>query len=244
METKDLMLKYLDEAHAMETALVATLQAHIAMAPDGRHKTLLERHLRETRDQVQNIDTRRSSIGAEDEGRGIVAAAVGTARDVVGQGLSLAKGPIDAVRAQGAAERTLKNAKDECATEALEIATYEALEAAARACGDTDTAKLAAEHRRTEERMLSDLRKLLPKLAEATLTDLTGVRPQRRSKSTRSRSTTRRTSAGRAKSTSPASKSSSTRSSTAQRKTAAKGGAKRSSKSRSSSSATKSGSKS
>jgi len=193
MDPETLVLQYLDEAHATEAALVTNLAAHIAMAPKGKHRRLLERHLEETREQVENIERRRGEIG-DGNGRGIVAASFGLARDAVGQALVLTKGPIDAVRASSSSERMLKNAKDECATEALEIATYDALEAAAKAAGDTTTARLAASHRRTEERMLRDLRALIPALAIDAFQDRTGVR----AKSTTTRSAT----SGRATSTS------------------------------------------
>lgn len=188
MDVKTLVLQLLDEAHATETALVTNLRAHITMS-EGRHKRLLERHLRETQEQVENIDRRRAAIGG-DEGRGIIAAGVGLARDAAGQAIVMAKGPLDVVRARGSAERMLKNAKDECATEALEIATYDALEAAAKAAGDTETAKLAADHRKTEERMLADLRKLIPTLAVATFEDRTGATAKPAATATRSRSST------------------------------------------------------
>ena len=48
----------------------------------------------------------------------------------------------------------LKNAKDAAATEALEIATYTALERLAAAAGDDETARLARLIRTDEERML------------------------------------------------------------------------------------------
>ena len=63
----------------------------------------------------------------------------------------------------------LKNAKDACATEALEIATYTALERLARSVGDRETATLAAAIRADEERMLERLMAELPKLAEAVV---------------------------------------------------------------------------
>jgi len=47
----------------------------------------------------------------------------------------LAKTPLDLIRGTGGEEKVLKNAKDACATEALEIATYTALEHVARAVG-------------------------------------------------------------------------------------------------------------
>lgn len=174
MDSKTLMLQYLDEAHATETALVTNLKAHIAMTSDGAYKTLLERHLTETEEQVENLARRRAELG-EDGGRGVVSAGAGLVRDAIGQALVLTKGPLDAVRAgTSQAERMLKNAKDECATEALEIATYDHLEAAAEAVGDTETAKLARAHRSTEEKTLRALRREIPKLARAAMEQRTG----------------------------------------------------------------------
>ena len=63
----------------------------------------------------------------------------------------------------------LKNAKDACATEALEIATYTALERLARDVGDEQTAKLAASIRGEEERMLERIMREIPKLTDAVV---------------------------------------------------------------------------
>jgi ferritin-like metal-binding protein YciE len=174
MDPKTLVLKLLDEAHATETALVSNLTAHIAMTTDSAYKRLLQRHLQETREQVEAIDRRRAQLG-EDGGRGPIAVASGLVRDAVGQALVLSKGPLDVVRTPDQQERMLKNAKDECATEALEIATYDALEAAAKAVGDDTTARLAADHRKEEERMLSDLRETITRLAGRTVESRTGT---------------------------------------------------------------------
>lgn len=173
MDPKALVSQYLSEAHAVESALVTNLRAHIGMTVDGPYKKVLERHLDETRAQVQAIDERRAALGA-DGGPGLVAGAVGLAMDVAGQVLVLAKGPVDALRSTSRAERMLRNARDEVATEALEIALYDALEAAANAAGDADTAKLAVAHRKQEERMFADLRTEIAKLAVAAYEDRTG----------------------------------------------------------------------
>ncbi|HET6551371.1 MAG TPA: DUF892 family protein, partial [Solirubrobacter sp.] len=91
--------------------------------------------------------------------------------------LTLAKGPLDMLRGHGGEEKLLKNAKDECATEALEIATYDALEALGEAIGDTRTAGLARAHRTDEEQMLADLRALIPTLTGATVAARAGGEP-------------------------------------------------------------------
>jgi ferritin-like metal-binding protein YciE len=174
MNPETLIRKQLDEAHAMESALVTNLNAHITLTTDNAYKAILRRHLGETREQVQAISKRRNELGGG--GKSPVGLVTGLARDVIGQALILTKGPLDVVRTASSAERMLKNAKDEAATEALEIATYDALEATAKAAGDSKTAKLAADHRKQEERMLGDLRATISRLADRAYEDRTGKR--------------------------------------------------------------------
>src|SRR6185312_15938385 len=154
----------LNEARATEQALITTLQAHLAITPPGPYRQLLDRHLTETRRHARAVGER---LGDLHLGGGVVAAGTGLVRTIVGQTLALSKGPLDVLRGGDVDEKLLKNARDECATEALEIATYDALEALAQAQGDRETARLAARHRADEERMLADLRRLLPELARA-----------------------------------------------------------------------------
>jgi ferritin-like metal-binding protein YciE len=158
--------QYLDEARATEVGLVRELQAQISMTPRGSYRTLLERHLRETRDHADRLGTRLEEL---DHGSNPIEFAVGTAQQVIGQALALGKGPLNLIRGTGGEEKILKNAKDACATEALEIATYDAIERLASAVGDDATAKLAASIRSDEERMLENVRGELPKLTDAVV---------------------------------------------------------------------------
>src|SRR6202034_1785818 len=87
--------------------------------------------------------------------------------DIVGQGLALTKTPLDLMRGSGGEEKVLKNAKDAAATEALEIATYTAIERLARSVGDNDTADLAKSILGDEERMLARVLREIPKLTDA-----------------------------------------------------------------------------
>ena len=80
---------------------------------------------------------------------------VGFWEDLIGQALAFSKTPFDLLRGSGGEEKVLKNAKDACATEALEIATYTAIERLARAVGDDETADLAQRILADEERMLA-----------------------------------------------------------------------------------------
>ncbi len=185
MESKSLTLQYLDEAHALEAALVTNLTAHIAQTTDDDYRALLERHLDETKDHLKAVEKRRDALGGG--GRGVVAGTVGLARDVIGQALVLTKGPIDVIRTPDQHERMLKNARDECATEAIEIAVYDTLETIAKAAGDRVTAKLARDHRAQEEQMLADLRAQIATLAIETFEAKTGetAKPQVKSAATR-----------------------------------------------------------
>jgi rubrerythrin len=87
----------------------------------------------------------------------------------VAQALALGKTPLDLLRGSGGEEKVLKNAKDAAATEALEIATYTALERLARDVGDDETAQLAASIRADEERMLATILDEIPALTAAVV---------------------------------------------------------------------------
>jgi ferritin-like metal-binding protein YciE len=163
---KTKVVQYLNEAHAMEVSLVRVLQEQIAMAPRGRYRSALESHVRQTRRHAERLAARRGEL---QDGFNAIGAIVGKAQDVVGQALSLAKAPLDMVRGSGGEEKVLKNAKDACATEALEIATYIALEHLARSLDDDRTAELAASIRGDEEAMLERIERELPALAHAVV---------------------------------------------------------------------------
>lgn len=158
------VVQYLNEAHASEQALTRVLESQIAMTPRGSYRSGLETHLRETQDHAARVARRLKELG---QGSNPLMAVVGVAENVVGQALAIGKTPFDLLRGSGGEEKVLKNAKDACATEALEIATYTALERLARSAEDEQTATLAARILVDEERMLQRILREIPKLAEA-----------------------------------------------------------------------------
>jgi ferritin-like metal-binding protein YciE len=160
------VVQYLNEAHATEQALVRVLQSQIAMTPRGSYRNALETHLRETRGHAERVARRLEALG---QGSNPLMAVVGAVETALGQVLALGKTPFDLVRGSGGEEKVLKNAKDACATEALEIATYTALERLAGQAGDDETAKLAASIRADEEKMLQRVLRELPKLTDAVV---------------------------------------------------------------------------
>jgi ferritin-like metal-binding protein YciE len=165
-DSRQKVVQYLEEARGSEVALVRELQAQIAMTPRGAYRSLLEKHLRETRSHADRLRGRLEELDHASNPLEIVG---GVAQMVVGQVLALGRAPLALVRGGGGEEKVLKNAKDSCAAEALEIATYIALERLATDVDDERTAKLAASIREDEERMLERLRAELPKLTDAVV---------------------------------------------------------------------------
>lgn len=165
-QSEQKVVQYLNEAHASEVALVNVLQAQIAMTPTGTYRSGLETHLGETRDHAQRVQRR---LGELEQGGNPLQFVAGVAESLVGQALALAKTPLDLLRGSGGEEKVLKNAKDACATEALEIATYTALERLAKSVGDERTEQLAASIRADEEKMLARIMREVPKLTDAVV---------------------------------------------------------------------------
>jgi ferritin-like metal-binding protein YciE len=160
------VVQYLGEAQASENALVRVLQAQIAMTPGGSYRSGLETHLRETREHAARV-TRR--LDALDSGRNPLGVVIGFWETVIGQTMALSKTPFDLLRGSGGEEKVLKNAKDAYASEALEIATYTAIERLARSVGDDETAQLAASILADEQKMLERILREIPKLTDAVV---------------------------------------------------------------------------
>ena len=163
-QQKQKIVQYLNEAHGSELALVRQLQAQIAMTPRGSYREGLGTHLEETRRHAERVENRLRELG---QGNNPLQVGLGAVQSVIGQALALSKTPLDLVRGSGGEEKVLKNAKDSCAAEALEIATYSALARLARSAGDGKTERLANSVLKDEQRMLDRLWKEIPQLTDA-----------------------------------------------------------------------------
>ena len=163
------LIQYLNEAYGKERELETALQAHIAMTTRPPYKKRLKEHLKETKTQARNLERRIKKLGGRTEALpGPIPEPVAEAvTAVASKAVAAAQGPLHALRGSGEAEKMLKNAKTEYANENEEIATYTGIEALADAVGDRETAKLARDHRRQEERMANFLEKQIPQLAKA-----------------------------------------------------------------------------
>ena len=160
------IVQYLNEAHAMEHALTRVLQSQIAMTPRGTYRSGLETHLRETQDHARRVGDR---LKALDQGSNPLMAVVGFVGTAAGQVFALGKTPFDLLRGSGGEEKVLKNAKDAYSSEALEIATYTAIQRLAESVGDTQTERLATSILADEEKMLARVLREIPKLTDAVI---------------------------------------------------------------------------
>jgi ferritin-like metal-binding protein YciE len=196
MTSRDVkLIQYLNEAYGKEKELEVALQSHIKMA-SGRvtYKRRLQSHLKETKAQSKGLERRIKQLGGR-ANVSVLPEAAGMVTTAASKAMAAAKGPVHALRGTGESEKMLKNAKTELWNEYEEIGNYMAIEAFAEAVGDRETAKLAREYRRQEERMANFLVKLLPQLGKAVATEEIPASERRASNG-------RRRSTGRSRSTS------------------------------------------
>jgi len=189
------LIQYLNEAYGKEKELETALQAHIKMAKRPPYKKRLQEHLRETKAQSKGLEKRIKQLGGKAErtpvplpGPGALAEAATAVTAAATKTLAASKGPIHALRGTGEAEKQLKNAKDELWNEYEEIGNYTAIETLAESLNDKDTAKLARDFRKQEERMANYLLKLIPTLTKAVVTEEIPAAERRAPAASRSRS--------------------------------------------------------
>jgi ferritin-like metal-binding protein YciE len=172
LNARDLKLvQYLNEAYGKEKQLETALTADISITSDKTYRKRLQAHLKETRDHARRLKSRIRSIGGRPEevsvpGPEAVSDVASGAMNLANRAVAAAKGPAHALRGTGEQEKLLKNAKTQYWNEFEEIATYTAIETLADTVGDKETAKVAREIRREEERMAKFLERLIPRLTK------------------------------------------------------------------------------
>ena len=166
------LIQYLNEAYGKEKELETALQAHIGMTTKAPYKKRLQQHLKETKAQARGLERRIKKLGGKaerlplvpDGAPEVMAKAATAAASAASKGAAAATGPLHAVRGGGEADKMLHNARTEYHDEYQEIGHYLTIEALAEQLGDDETAKLAREYRRQEERMANFLEKQIPVL--------------------------------------------------------------------------------
>jgi ferritin-like metal-binding protein YciE len=164
------LVQLLNEAYTKEKQLETALQAHVQVTTRDDYAKRLKDHLKETESHATQVSRRIKQLGGKPEtvslpGPEGLSRAAESVSDVVGKAKAAAQGPLHAVRGSGEQDRMLRNARTEYQEEAHEIATYTVIDSLATAVGDTQTAKLARDILRQEERMQQFLADLLPQLS-------------------------------------------------------------------------------
>jgi ferritin-like metal-binding protein YciE len=219
------LVQYLNEAYGKERHLEQALRAHIGLTTRPNYRKRLQEHLRETKRHGDQVKRRIKQLGGSAEtlslpGPDAFTEAAETGMSVAQRALALARGPLHAVRGTSEPEKMLKNAKTEYSEEAEEIANYTAIEELANKVGDKETAKLAKEIRRDEERMASFLQKLIPQLVNLVAREeIPAALRQNGARPTRRRTTARRSTSSRTSSRTKTARGSSPRSGSSRRKT-------------------------
>jgi ferritin-like metal-binding protein YciE len=152
------LVEMLNEAYTKEKQLEVALGAHVEMTTRDDYAKRLKDHLKETKSHASRVSQRIKQLGGTPEtvslpGPEGLTKAAESVSNVLGKAKAAAQGPLHAVRGSGEQERMLNNARTEYQEEAWEIATYTVIDSLATAVGDTQTAKLARDIRREEERM-------------------------------------------------------------------------------------------
>jgi len=164
------LVQLLNEAYSKEKQLETALQAHVQVTTRDDYAKRLKDHLKETKSHATQVSRRIKQLGGSPEtvslpGPEGFSKAAESVSDVVGKAKAAAQGPLHAVRGSGEQDKMLRNARTEYQEEAHEIAIYTVIESLATAVGDTQTAKLARDILRQEQRMQQFLADLLPQLS-------------------------------------------------------------------------------
>lgn len=164
------VVHYLNEAYANERRLELALTAHVEATTRPEYAQRLREHLRETKAHATKVGRRIERLGGTPETTSIpgpegLTDRIESAQGVVQRATAAVQHSLHTVRRTGEQELMLENARTEFRDEAQEIATYRLLDGLATAVGDRETAKLAREILREEERMASYLGDLIPRLA-------------------------------------------------------------------------------
>jgi ferritin-like metal-binding protein YciE len=160
MERSELFLNWLRDAHAMELALVPTLEGHAKDAEDNPEvKGKIESHLDQTKMHAEIIEECLHSLNEDTS-----ALKTATTRVMgVMQGMSIG----------GHDDRIVKNAIADFAAEHFEIASYRALINAAEELGYDEIAQRLEQNLQDEVEMAAWLEQQLPNAVEMAINPAT-----------------------------------------------------------------------
>ena len=149
MAHKELVIAWLNNAHAMEQGIAEVLERHAADAKDqpqmhGR----LQQHLDETRRHADLVKGCMERMGEKPSG--------------IKTGMASVMGAVQGMSTKMAQDTLIKNTLHDYGTEHFEIACYTSLIAAAQDLGDQEMARVCQEILREEQAMADFLFQQIP----------------------------------------------------------------------------------
>ena len=149
MAHNELVIAWLNDAHAMELGIAQVLERHIDEAKD--HPVMhagLQRHLEQTRRHAELVKSCVERMGGETSG--------------LKTGMASVMGTVQGMTTKLAKDELIKNTLHDYGTEHFEIACYTSLIAAAENLGDQETAQVCREILRDDQAMADFLFQQIP----------------------------------------------------------------------------------
>ena len=149
MAHKELVIAWLNDAHATEFGIAQVLERHVEEAKDHpQMQTGLQRHLEQTRRHAELVKGCVERMGGETSG--------------IKSGMASVMGAVQGMTTKLAKDELIKNASHDYGTEHFEIACYTSLIAAAENLGDQETVRVCQEILRDDQAMADFLFQQIP----------------------------------------------------------------------------------
>ena len=149
MAANDLVIAWLNDAHAMELGIAQVLESHAASAADHpQMQTRLQQHLDATKRHAELVKGCIERLGGQ--------------TSALKSGMANVMGTVQGMSTGAAKDELVKNALHDYGTEHFEIASYTSLMAAAQQAGDQETARICREILLEEEQMANWLIEQIP----------------------------------------------------------------------------------
>lgn len=156
MAANDMVVAWLNDAHAMENALVQILEHQVKDAEQyPAVQSRLQLHLEQTRRHADMVESCVQRLGGSTSS--------------IKSGMASLFGQIQALSTGAAEDEMVKNALADYAAENFEVASYRALIAAAESVGDTETASVCSQILAEDQEMANWIEANLPVLVQDTL---------------------------------------------------------------------------
>ncbi len=156
MAHQELLIAWLNDAYAMENALIRTLEHRVNDAKDYPHiQARDQQHLEETRRHAELVKNCVERLGGD--------------TSAIKTGMANVMGTVTGLSTGAAKDELVKNCLTDYAAEQFEVASYAALIAGVQALGDQETARICEQILREDEAMAAWIAQQLPLVVQETL---------------------------------------------------------------------------